>query len=218
MGGLVHSRTLATHLIWGMTGLWRATIVIHRSRVRTWTVALRRGRIIWILSLWQDRPQRLAMRAVQYRLAWRSVHGPSIWMLWYPTCVSKVWICCVRWYKRVRLRRHWGENTFLMKADAIGTAPIRRRVESVTSNLPLISSPAGSTHSGSAHLTPSTIPAGDCGALPRCRLTEVHLSVLRIAVGVVRIGRIRYMLRMSLVHVVGRMAVEVLLLLRLRWR
>jgi len=105
-----------------------------------------------------------------------------------------------------------------MKADAIGTAPIRRRVESVTSNLPLISSLAAFKHSGFAHLTPSTVPAGYCCALPRCRLTEVHLSMLRVAVGVMRIGRIRYVLRMSLVHVVGRMAVEILLLLRLRWR
>jgi len=88
----------------------------------------------------------------------------------------------------------------------------------VASDLPRVSSLAYRKHSRVTHLSPSTIPTRYRCALPWCWLTEVHLGVLRISVGVMRIGRVRYMLRMSLIHVVRRVTVEILLLLSLRRR
>lgn len=105
------------------------------------------------------------------------------------------------------MRRDGCENAFLLEALAVGTATILGSFEAGAANLRRISIvPRESEYLVSTDLAPPTIATSNGGALPRCGL------VLRIHVVRGRRTTMR-VLRMSWVHIVGRMAIVI----RGRW-
>ena len=90
------------------------------------------------MSRLHHRAQRLSVSTINYGLALR-VDGPSIGSLLNPPSVSQVRVGGVCRHKRMRLRRYWRENALLVKTKTVGASPVRRRVESMATNLEIVS-------------------------------------------------------------------------------
>ena len=155
------------------------------------------------------------MRAVDDGLTLLGVDGASV-----PTAsVAQVRVGRVGRDESVGLGGDGREDAFLVEAGTVCAASVWRRVEAVASDLvPVREGRANRHDTGMAYLSPSAISTCNCRSLPWCWLIEAHLSVLRVVAWVVRTWLI-WMLRMPLVHVVGRSGmIHVGMLLGLRWR
>ena len=146
------------------------------------------------------------MRAIDNRLALLRVQWTAATLRRHTAPVPHIGVCDMRRHKRLRLGGHWGKNTFLLEALAVDAAAIFGCFEPRAANLINVSQWLSRVlpNSLSTHLAPPAITACYRCPLPWCRLVEAHMLRWTTPVRI---------LRMSWIHVVSRVAVEVLVLL-----
>lgn len=90
-----------------------------------------------------------------------------------PPRTTVVRICRMGGNKRLRLRRYWCENTFLIEPQAIGAPSIWRRLKSRASNLLMLQLKISPTPKIMTYLTPPTVPASNCRSLSGSWLLKI---------------------------------------------
>ena len=148
------------------------------------------------------------MRTVDDRLTLLRVQRTAATLLrWYTASIAHVWVCNVRRYERLRLSGYWCKDTFLLEALAVDASAVVGGLEAGAANLAHVSQWVLTVYlqlAGGAHLAPTAITACYRRALPRCWLIETHVLRWTTAIRI---------LSVSWIHVVRRVAVEVLMLL-----
>ena len=190
-----------------------SVLVIWRRRIRAATVVLRWWIVRIVAHLHHRGAQGLSVCSIDDGLALRVDRAP-VRSLLHAASVSQVRVRGMSWHERVRLGRHGSKDALLVEAKAVGASSIWRGVEAVATDLDGSAKSVHGSHSHRSHLSPTAVAAGDGSTLPRSRLAEVYLRLRRTLV--VRL-RIWHLMRLALIHIVGRVA-SVRIVLDVLWR